>query len=296
MIVQDALFRTHNRLFMTLIFGHRTPLLCHPLITISTTPPLSPPQTTPPPPCITLSKAISGMPRIQRQHRQYNHRPLKPDEQSLILDQRPLPTFPQLRNAIYRPYEDTHRRQRQRYQKPSKSPSTSQRTMRRVQRRITIHTLHPPHGPNSKIRTQRLKHRQRKHLECQPCHHDVIAHIRALIRMAGRARHAAAHGLQDEGDDVAGDEDAGIEMGCEAGVCGAEGADEVAEGEVDACGEEGGGDRKGDDLEQETGLIEICKNLFFFEPCVGAVGKLRYTYLIEWIPPTHDPAYITQYL
>lgn len=72
--------------------------------------------------------------------------------------------------------------------------------------------------------------------------------------MAGGAGHAAADGLQEEGDDVAGDEDARVGEGRDAAVGRAEGGHDAREAEVDAGGEEGGGDGEADDLDEEAVL------------------------------------------
>jgi hypothetical protein len=65
---------------------------------------------------------------------------------------------------------------------------------------------------------------------------------------------AAAGGLEDEGEEVAGDEDARVHLGGDAGVVGAEGEDDAREAEVEAGGVEGWGDGEADDLEEEAEL------------------------------------------
>ncbi len=88
--------------------------------------------------------------------------------------------------------------------------------------------------------------------------HDTSDHkIRAdflTARAWSRARgQASTSALEDEGKDVAADEDPGVELGAEAGGVGAQFDDDVFEGEVDAGGDEGGGDDQAADLGFEAG-------------------------------------------
>lgn len=95
--------------------------------------------------------------------------------------------------------------------------------MRWIEGLVGADRAHAPDSLEREIQTQALKHQQRKHLERQAHHHDIIARGRALILMAGDGGHAAADGLEEEGDDVAGDEDGGVGEGFDAGVLGTEG-------------------------------------------------------------------------
>lgn len=55
--------------------------------------------------------------------------------------------------------------------------------------------------------------------------------------------------MEDEGEEIAHDEDPGVVFGLEAGEARADFEDAVLEGEVDAGGEEGGGDDQAADLD-----------------------------------------------
>ena len=70
----------------------------------------------------------------------------------------------------------------------------------------------------------------------------MIACVGAFVRVRGCAGEATACGLEEEREDVAGDEDARVGEGGDAGVLGTEGGDYAREGEVESCGEEGRGD------------------------------------------------------
>jgi len=67
--------------------------------------------------------------------------------------------------------------------------------------------------------------------------HDVAAHVGDLGRVGGRGD-AAPDGLEQEGENVAGDEDVRVELGLDHGVLGPDGADQVLEREVQRSGEE----------------------------------------------------------
>lgn len=71
--------------------------------------------------------------------------------------------------------------------------------------------------------------------------HDVDARLLGIGAGVGGVGHGAADGLQDEGEDVAADEDDGVGAGFEAGEVFAVDEDDAREAEVDGCGEEAGG-------------------------------------------------------
>lgn len=68
--------------------------------------------------------------------------------------------------------------------------------------------------------------------------HDVGADVLGGLGF-GAGGETAAGALQDKGEDVAADEDPGVPARGETRVAGTEGQDEVFQGEVDGCGEEG---------------------------------------------------------
>jgi hypothetical protein len=98
--------------------------------------------------------------------------------------------------------------------------------------------------------------------------HDVVAGLGVFAVCGEDGGHGAADGLEDEGDEVAGDEldmlvcvnirsngrkahDASVPLGLDAGVIRAKGVDDLAQGEVDAGGEEGRADGEAADLHEE---------------------------------------------
>lgn len=83
------------------------------------------------------------------------------------------------------------------------------------------------------------------HLEDDTGDHDVGTCRGVAVDLIGCDRsHAAASGLDDKGDDVAGAEDPEIELWAEEGRFPAKDLDEAAKEDVDACCEEGGGDNE----------------------------------------------------
>ena len=100
-------------------------------------------------------------------------------------------------------------------------------------------------------------------LHPQPREEDLLAEVEQVG--VARALEPAAAGLQGEGEDVAGDEDArDPEGGDEGVVLGADGADQAREDHVDGGGEEGGGD------EDEDGLHDVGAQGFLVGVAQGA--------------------------
>lgn len=74
-------------------------------------------------------------------------------------------------------------------------------------------------------------------MEAQACNHDVDPGLLEGVRVGGVGE-CAPDGLQDEGEDVAADEDDGVGAGLEAGEGFAVDDDDAGEGEVDGGGDE----------------------------------------------------------
>jgi len=100
--------------------------------------------------------------------------------------------------------------------------------------------LIPLHRPYRKIRSQDYKNKERQDLEREPSLHDMVPPLSTMTGVRSDRSPASAAGLEEERDDVAGDEDARVVEGGDAGVGLAEDGDDAGEAEVDACGVEGG--------------------------------------------------------
>ena len=190
---------------------------------------------------VAFPEAVSRMEGIQDHNGHNHHCALEADEEALVPDQGAAPALAQLGDAVDGSDEDAKGRQAQRHQEDAKLGAASQRRVRRVQGR-GAQGPHPPQRLDHEIQTQQLEEEQRQDLKRQPGHHDVVARVGALALVAGYGCHAAADRLEEEGDDVAGDEDAWVGEGFDVGVFGAEGHDDAGEREIDARGQECRGD------------------------------------------------------
>ena len=122
-----------------------------------------------------------------------------------------------------------------------------------IERGVT-HAVRAHDGPDGEVGAEEHEDQEGEDLEGETGDHDVVARFGVLVGVGGGGGHAAAEGLEDEREDVAGDEDARVREGFDAGVFGAEGDDDAGEGEVDAGGEEGGGDGEAAYLHEEAVL------------------------------------------
>jgi hypothetical protein len=83
----------------------------------------------------------------------------------------------------------------------------------------------------------------------------MVSGIWVFASVCGTRRHAATDGLENEREDVAGDEDFGVKGWLEARVGGAEGVDDAGETEIQAGGVESRSDGETDDLDEESILL-----------------------------------------
>ncbi len=83
-------------------------------------------------------------------------------------------------------------------------------------------------------------------------HHEIVAHVLHRGAVIGCRCDASAGSLQDEGEEIGEAEDPGVELGSDAGEVGAEFEGNVFEGQVNARGDEGGGDDEAADLNFES--------------------------------------------
>ena len=110
-------------------------------------------------------------------------------------------------------------------------------------------------GSEAVVSDQDAEGEQRKDLPRDPGHHEVVAEVLGATGVC-RSGDAAAGALQDEGEQIAQDEDPGVVLRPDAGVVAADGQHEVFQGEVDARGEEGGRDDQAGDLDVEAVAVK----------------------------------------
>lgn len=128
------------------------------------------------------------------------------NEQVLIMDQRPTIPFTQLVNPVNTPDQDERDRNRQKNDKDLKRPRQGRRTRR--------HTLPFPVAVGI-LQAKGDEHHNGSDLERQTGNGDVDGGVASTVRSGGQR---AADGLQDQGEDVAGDEDPVVEARPETGV------------------------------------------------------------------------------
>ena len=93
-------------------------------------------------------------------------------------------------------------------------------------------------------------------LEAETGDHDVRPQLWILVTLRLHAGDPAADTLEDQTDDVAGNEYLGVAGGLDPRHFGWEVLDDLTQTEVDACREECGSDGEADDLRQEAILAE----------------------------------------
>ena len=98
-----------------------------------------------------------------------------------------------------------------------------------IERGVT-HAVRAHDGPDGEVGAKEHEDQEGEDLESQTGDHDMVARFGVLVGVGGCGGHAAAEGLEDEGEDVAGDKDARVREGFDAGVLGAEGDDDAGEG------------------------------------------------------------------
>ena len=171
-----------------------------------------------PPTTLLHPKTIPRMKHIQRHHRERNHRPLKPNKQPLRLDDLPSPPVRHLHNPVNAPNKHTHSRHPQRHQKQPKPRPRAHVRIRWIQYRfpcrlaVGFHPV-PPHYVEGKPHEDE----QRTHLDRDAREEDVVARRGVFVCDAGGVGDATACSLYAQGEDVEGDEDAGVGAGFEIG-------------------------------------------------------------------------------
>lgn len=86
--------------------------------------------------------------------------------------------------------------------------------------------------------------------------HEVDADLRHAVGVGGRGD-GAAGGLEDQGEEIAADEEAGDELRGEPREAGPVDGDDAREAEVDGGGEEGGADGQADEVDDEGVVVEV---------------------------------------
>lgn len=207
---------------------------------------------------IALPEAPSGMEGVQGQHGDNDHDALEHDKVSLILDQLALPPLRQLDDTVDAADEDADGGQGQGDEEPFEFGRGAQGGVagfahvlgcawRAGSAGIAL-------GADGEVEAHEDEDGEGEDLEREPGDHDVVTRFGRFVVVRCHAGHAAADGLEQQGDEVARDEEARIRQGFDSGIGLPDRDHDARQGQVDACGEEGGGDGQTDNLHQKSVL------------------------------------------
>lgn len=152
------------------------------------------------------SKADRGVKHVKCQDSNNNHHALKRNKQILLPNQRSIPPLRQLRNSIHRSPENANRSQCQCRKKSLERGGSSQGDEHGVlvhggSAELAVARVCAP----CEIEGQADKGEEGHDLEGQARDHDVVAELGIFACVGFGGGDAAAGGLEEEGDDVAGD-------------------------------------------------------------------------------------------
>lgn len=168
----------------------------------------------------------SGMDEVEDADGQDHHGPVERDEVSLVGDQKAGPTLQQLDGTVDASNVNAH------------DGEDHDEEQRHHGAAHLVQQVLPPHAAEEVGRAEG-EDGDGGHLEDDPGDHHVGAGFRVAVdRVARPRRHAAADGLHDERDDVAGAEDPQVQRRAQNGRFPSENGDESAQQDVDAGREE----------------------------------------------------------
>lgn len=93
---------------------------------------------------------------------------------------------------------------------------------------------------------------ERGYLPNNTGHHEIVADLLHVAAAVGSGCDATTRSLKDQGEEIAQNEDPGVQAGLEARERGACFENDVLKGDVDASGDEGRGDDETADLDVKT--------------------------------------------
>ncbi|KAK7995646.1 hypothetical protein PG990_014419 [Apiospora arundinis] len=189
-----------------------------------------------------------------------DHGPLDDHEDELVVGQLAAEAVLQLDEPIHGPDDDEQHGRRERVQQALEGDGVAEGPVPvfEVGRVVGRHRGAPPlalalaQAP-PEVHAQHREGDEREDLEGETGDHDVDAHVDLGLVAVARGRDATTSTLQDQGDEVEGDEDPGVGHGLEAGVAQGrvEDVDDAGQAQVHAGGDEGGRDGQGDEVDEE---------------------------------------------
>lgn len=125
------------------------------------------------------------MEKIKDEHSNDNHDTLEYNEQSLVFNQRPIPSFAKLHDTEDGADEDTDGREGERDEKSAEFGTSSKICMRGIERRFT-YSVHSHNSPHGEVGAEKHENQEGEDLKSETCHHDVVAGFRVFVRVRGR--------------------------------------------------------------------------------------------------------------
>jgi hypothetical protein len=163
-----------------------------------------------------------------------NNNTLKDDEGNLMLDQVTIVTLTELSNTVDASSKDKDDGSRETKEESSHAPTESLSLTRSP---VSDHV----------VRESSDEGNEDDNLEDKTSHGDINTNL-----AVGFSGHGTTSGLEDEADDIEGDEDPDEELRLEAGEFGREVVDCLGEGDIDGGSIEDGSDRETDNLNHES--------------------------------------------
>ncbi len=147
------------------------------------------------------------MEAVQRQTSHNDHHALKPHKQPLVPNQIPRPPLPELDNPVHGAPKDAHGGQSQRRQEALESPALAQRGEDGALVEGSLaHGVEALTRLDAEVDAEHHEDEEREDLESEAGDHDVVAGVRALALVRGGRGKAAAGSLQQEAEEITGDE------------------------------------------------------------------------------------------
>ena len=175
---------------------------------------------------------------------------LQDKEQPLILHQRTGPALSHLNNPVHTSDQDGD---------GGNGESTQKQLELQAPPQLGVDWIPGGHrrtdNPQSIVGADNHEHGKREDLEPETGQHDVCSHLRGSVVLRVDRSDTTTRTLKKEGEEVAGDEYVSVRLWLNAGDGGAKDDDDAGKAQVDTGGEEGGGEGKTDDLDEEVVLV-----------------------------------------
>lgn len=144
---------------------------------------------------------------IQRKARNNNHHALEPNKQPLALNQVARPAFTQFRNSVHASPEYTDGGKCKRTNETLESQASAQRHEDGVLVECVLaHGLVAAACANCEVDAEDHEDEEGEDLECETRYHDIVPQVWVFVRVGFGGCKTTARGLEEEGEEIAGDE------------------------------------------------------------------------------------------